>query len=121
MWFPGIKKGYYRFAKIVKVYPDKEGLVRTVRIAYRKTNTQEPRDVCRSDNLVEEEVAVQQLQLLVSVGESCEVGNGLQSEEDNKESLEVENVTGPRYGSGVPLRVSLQVDDAGYDKIVELR
>ena len=63
MWFPGIKKGYYRLAKVVNVYPDEEGLVRTVRIVYRKTNSLEARDVCGSNNLVNEE--------LQSKGSSC--------------------------------------------------
>ena len=63
MWYEGNMKDEYRLAKVVEVFPDDKGLVRTVRVRYRKKNTKEPRGICKS-KYTEEKVAVQRLQLI---------------------------------------------------------
>ena len=61
--YPGNIKDYYTLAKVVKIYPDSKGLVRKVRVKYRKKNARESRNVCKA-SLIEEDVAVQRLVLL---------------------------------------------------------
>ena len=84
MWYTGNMKDHYRLARIVEVFPDQKGLVRTVRVKYRKKNMKEPRTVCSSKNLVEEKVSVQRLQLLESTSENPvkEVGQEDTGEEE---------------------------------------
>ena len=95
--------------------------MRTVRIAYRKTNNLEARDVCGSNNLVKEEVAVQRLQLLVSAGERSVVAGDSRRQKDSQEHPHEGNVAGSWRISKSPLRVSIQVDDTKYDKLVDMR
>ena len=65
----------YRLAMVTGVFPDKKGLVRTVKVSYRKKMKNEAPEVYRSKPLVEEKVGVQRLALLQGVGE--EHPNGL--------------------------------------------
>ena len=69
--FPGNMTDEYRVAKVVKVFPDKNNLVRTVDIAYRRRNRREPAAAYKSAPLVVEEgVHVQKLSLLQAADES---------------------------------------------------
>ena len=72
MWYEGNMKDEYRLAMVVEVFPDAKGLVRTVRVRYRRKNTREARETCRS-KCIEEKVAVQRLQLIQSSGMYSEV------------------------------------------------
>ena len=55
-----------------KVYPDKKGLVRTVRVAYRKCDVREAKEEFKVKPLVEEDVAVQRLSVLLPVEKQAE-------------------------------------------------
>ena len=65
MLYPGNLKNDYRLARVVKVYPDSKGLVRTVDVVYRKKDVREKKDEYRSKPLTREQVSVQRLSLLV--------------------------------------------------------
>ena len=65
MCYEGNLKDDYRLARVLEVYPDQNGLVRTVRVGYRQKNKTERKDVYKRKPLVEEKVAVQRLCLLV--------------------------------------------------------
>ena len=64
----------YRLAMVTGVFPDKKGLVRTVKVSYRKKMKNEAPEVYRSKPLVEEKVGVQRLALLQGVGEEQPTG-----------------------------------------------
>ena len=69
--FPGNMTDEYRVAKVVRVFPDKNNLVRTVDIAYRRRNRREPAAAYKSAPLVVEEgVHIQKLSLLQAADES---------------------------------------------------
>ena len=70
MFYEGNLKDDYRLARVLQVYPDQSGLVRTVRVGYRQRNKTERADVYRKKALVEEKVAVQRLCLLVPLEEN---------------------------------------------------
>ena len=70
LYYEGNLKDDYRLAKVLDVYPDERGLVRTVKIGYRKRNKKEKVDVYKPKPLVEEKIAVQRLSLLVPVNET---------------------------------------------------
>ena len=72
MWYEGNVKDNYRLAKICEVFPDEKGLVRTVRVQYRKKDIRESKEVYRYKPLTEEKVAVQRLQLISSTLEDEE-------------------------------------------------
>ena len=74
MKYPGQLKDDYRIAKVLKVYPDDKGLVRTVRVAYRKRDSREPTDVYWKKRLTEEDVAIQRLCILQAAGEGFPTG-----------------------------------------------
>ena len=61
--YPGNIKDYYTLARVIKTYPDDKGLVRKVKIKYRKKNSLEKRNICKA-RLIEEDVAIQRLVLL---------------------------------------------------------
>ena len=65
MWYFGNLKDDYRLARIVDVYPDSKGLVRSVKVTYRKRNKRESPVTYKSKPLTEEIVAIQRLSLLV--------------------------------------------------------
>ena len=79
MMYPGQIKDDYRIARVLEVYPDAKGLVRTVKVAYRRRDKREPKDVYWKKPLVNEVVAVQRLSLLQAAGEKMPTG----TEEDN--------------------------------------
>ena len=64
----------YKLAKVTDVYPDEQGVVRTVQVSYRKRYKREPVEVYRSKPLVYEKVGVQRLTLLQPVGEDLPSG-----------------------------------------------
>ena len=70
MLYPGNLKNDYRLARVLKVYPDSKGLIRTVTVCYRKKDSREKSSSYRSKPLVEEVVSVQRLSLLVSSGDN---------------------------------------------------
>ena len=125
MWYTGNMKDHYRLARIVEMFPDQKGLVRTVRVKYRKKNMKEPKTVCSSKNLVEEKVSVQRLQLLESTSENPvkEVGQEDTGEEefvheanDSEVDVSVEEVE----VSKDPLKVKVKVNDEDYEVIVDI-
>ena len=79
MKYPGNLVDDYRIAKVLKVFPDGKGLVRTVRVAYRRRDKREPPEVYWKKRLVEEDVAIQRLAMLQSAEEDVPVG-GLRDE-----------------------------------------
>ena len=79
MMYPGQIKDDYRIARVLEVYPDAKGLVRTVKVAYRRRDKREPKEVYWKKPLVNEVVAVQRLSLLQAAGEKMPTG----TEEDN--------------------------------------
>ena len=74
MKYPGQLKDDYRIAKVIKVYPDQKGLIRTVRVAYRKRDKREPTEVYWKKRLTEEDVAIQRLSILQAAGEGFPKG-----------------------------------------------
>ena len=59
----------YRLVRVVQVFPDERGLIRTVKVAYRRKDRREKPEVYKSKPLAEEEVGVQRLALLQAAGE----------------------------------------------------
>ena len=64
--YPGNVKDDYVLARVTELLPDAKNLVRRVRVKYRRKNTKEPRNICKS-KMIEEIVAVQRLCLLEPV------------------------------------------------------
>ena len=130
MWYTGNMKDHYRMARVVEVFPDQKGLVRTVRVKYRRKNTKEDRSVCSSRNLIVEKVAVQRLQLLEAAGFSDadtfikgrdlnekkiadkvdQVQTDLDEHEEDQSEEQVE-----------PLVVKVQVNDKNTEEIIDLK
>ena len=75
MKYPGQVKDDYRIAKVVDVFPDVKGRVRTVKVAYRRKDRREPSHIYWKKPLVEEVVAVQRLALLQAAGEDQPTGS----------------------------------------------
>ena len=59
----------YRLVRGVHVFPDEKGLIRTVKVAYRRKDRREKPEVYKSKPLAEEVVGVQRLALLQAAGE----------------------------------------------------
>ena len=74
MMYPGQIKDDYRIARVLDVNPDAKGLVRTVKVAYRRRDRQEPIEAYWKRPLVNEVVAVQRLALLQAFGEKKPTG-----------------------------------------------
>ena len=73
--YPGPFKDDYTIAKVIDVIPGSDGLVRRVRVAYKKKNSKEPAHVYKSKPLIEEEVAIHRihrLQLMDEHGDKVE-------------------------------------------------
>ena len=64
----------YRLAKVVNVFPDERGIVRSVEISYRKRNKREKPDEYKSRPLTTEKIGVQRLALLQAAGEELPTG-----------------------------------------------
>ena len=62
----GLVKDQYILARVTKVYPDDNSLVRKVEIKYRRKNSREAPDVCKSKREITD-VAGQNLALVVPV------------------------------------------------------
>ena len=63
MKYSGNMNDDYRLARVLEVFPDSKGLVRTVKVGYRKGDKREGPDVYWKKHLVEEKIAVQRLRL----------------------------------------------------------
>ena len=74
MKYSGVIRNDYRLARVLDVYPDKKGLVRTVKVGFRRRDKREKPSVYWKKALVEEIVAVQRLALLQAVGEPLPTG-----------------------------------------------
>ena len=64
----------YRLARVLEAFPDKKGLVRTVKVGYRRRDKREKPEVYWKKPLSEEIVAVQRLALLQVAGEPLPTG-----------------------------------------------
>ena len=62
----GLVKDKYVLARVTKVYPDNQNLVRKVEVKYRRKNSREAPDVCKATMEIKD-VAVQNLALIVAV------------------------------------------------------
>ena len=65
MYYPSSIKDDYRLARVIETCPDKKGLVRSVKVCYRKRDKREKVSEYRAKPLTEEIVAVQRLSLLL--------------------------------------------------------
>ena len=74
MLYSGNLKNDYRLARVLEVFPDKKGLVRTVKVGFRRRDKREKSDVYWKKKLSEEIVAVQRLALLQVAGEALPTG-----------------------------------------------
>ena len=74
MKYSGNMNDDYRLARVLEVFPDSKGLVRTVKVGYRKRDKREKPGVYWKKPLVEEKVAVQRLALLQAVNEPLPTG-----------------------------------------------
>ena len=64
----------YRLARVLEVYPDSKGLVRTVKVGFRRRDKREKSDQYWKKPLSEEIVAIQRLALLQAAGEPLPTG-----------------------------------------------
>ena len=64
----------YRLARVLEVFPDKKGLVRTVKVGFRRRDKREKPEVYWKKPLVEEVVAIQRLALLQAAGQPLPTG-----------------------------------------------
>ena len=69
MKYAGNINDEYRLARVLEGYPDSKGLVRTVKVGYRKRDKREGAEVFWKKPLTEERVAVQRLAKLQAVNE----------------------------------------------------
>ena len=67
--YQGNMKDDYRLAIVRKTFKDKKGLVRTVRVGFRKRDKREPSSTYWRRPLTEEIVPVQRLSILQAAGE----------------------------------------------------
>ena len=72
MHYSGSIKDDYRLARVIETYPDKNQLVRTVKVSYRKRDKRENLVEYKSKQPVEEIVAVQRLYVLLPVSEQMD-------------------------------------------------
>ena len=70
--YPGNFTNDYRLAMVKNVFPDKDGLVRTVEIGFRRRDRRESSETYWNKPLTTETVGVQRLSLLVPVGQNGE-------------------------------------------------
>ena len=75
MKYDGNMKDDYRLAKVTEVFKDEKGLVRKVRVSFRRRDKRESRDVYWKKPLSNEIVAVQRLSLLQAAGEPTPDGS----------------------------------------------
>ena len=73
LYFPGSLTNMYKLVRICEVHPDKQGLVRTVSIMYRKRDSREKPTVLNKKMMVKEIVGIQRLVLVQPANEQCAV------------------------------------------------
>ena len=69
MFYPSSIKDEYRLARVVETFPDLKGLVRSVRVSYRRRDKREGTLPYKSKPPIEEIVAVQRLSVLLPKSE----------------------------------------------------
>ena len=69
MFYPSSIKDEYRLAMVVETFPDQKGLVRSVRVGYRRRDKRDTSLTFKSKPLTEEIVAVQRLSVLLPQSE----------------------------------------------------
>ena len=69
MFYPSSIKDEYRLARVVETFPDQKGLVRSVRVSYRRRDKRESSLSYKSKPPIEEIVAVQRLSVLLPKSE----------------------------------------------------
>ena len=69
IYYPSSIKDHYRLARVVETKPDEKGLVRSVKVCYRKKNKREGLKEYRAKPLTQEWVAVQRLSVLIPASE----------------------------------------------------
>ena len=74
MKYAGNLQDDYRLARVLEVFPDRKGLVRTVRVGFRRRDKREKPDTYWKKPLLEETVAVQRLALLQVADEPLPTG-----------------------------------------------
>ena len=74
MRYTGNMEHDYRLARVLEVFPDSKGLVRTVKVGFRKRDKREKPDQYWKKPLSEEIVAIQRLALLQAAGEPLPTG-----------------------------------------------
>ena len=72
MYYPNSIRDDYRLARVMDTFPDTKGLVRTVRVGYRRRDKREKPEVYKAKSLTEEIVAVQRLSVLLPVSEQTD-------------------------------------------------
>ena len=87
MYYPSSIKDDYRLARVTETFPDEKGLVRTVRVCYRKKDKREKITEYKAKPLTHELVAVQRLSVLLPVSEqipspTSQVPNGTPKRSD---------------------------------------
>ena len=81
--YPGNFKDDYCIAKVTKVHPSEDGLVRKVTVSYRKKNSREPPAVYKSKPLISEQVTVHRLHRLYLVDEDLQNSSSNQEGEND--------------------------------------
>ena len=76
MYYPNSIRDDYRLARVMETFPDTKGLVRTVRVGYRRRDKREKPEVYKAKSLTEEIVAVQRLSVLLPVSEQTDSTSG---------------------------------------------
>ena len=74
MKYSGNMRDDYRLARVVETFPDEKGLVRTVKVSYRKRDKREPYDVYWKRAPISEIVPIQRLAILQAAGEPAPTG-----------------------------------------------
>ena len=131
MWYTGNMKDHYRMARVVEVFPDQKGLVRTVRVKYRRKNTKEDRSVCSSRNLIVEKAAVQRLQLLEAAAKFSDADTFIKGRDldekkiaDKVDQVQTdldEHEEDQSEEQVEPLVVKVQVNDKNIEEIIDLK
>ena len=74
MKYPGNMRDDYRLARVSETFPDEKGLVRTVKVSYRKRDKREPHDVYWKKAPISEIVPIQRLAIIQASGEPAPTG-----------------------------------------------
>ena len=69
MFYPSSIKDHYRLARVVETKPDEKGLVRSVKVCYRKKDKRESLKEYKAKPLTQEWVAVQRLSVFIPASE----------------------------------------------------